>query len=496
MLQSIRGAWLAQVLAALVAVAPAPFAIATPASAQSYDEDSEYDRDYDRGAYDRYDYDQSDGRHQGSDDSRFDDQDDAPDVSFFYSELAGDGRWISHHDYGNVWSPNGVDDDWRPYTRGSWAYTNEHGWYWVSEEPFGWATYHYGRWFHDERYGWLWVPGTTWGPAWVAWRSSDDYVGWAPLPPEAYWDSRSGLRHDVTLYESPRFAFYWSFIEPRYITSPGLYRYCAPRHRARTIIYRTRPQTNYSFINARIVNGGLSIGFVERRIGAPLTRLRVYSTDSRRARGFDRRAGNVIRVWRPDIRRRDTWVKQKSALKLPRGSWHDVDRPAAARPARATPGRDTSTWGNVRQNYGAGADVPQTGSQSAPVTRQWAPAKRQPWFTIDKYRDETMRNRERNRLDKRFNANQNWNQKRFDRPPYPANPGKPLPRDPYTGTEPPPQVADPRTVENAKAKKKAAKRPPENEVYDTTTPPAGATGRPAPLNQNPGKGTGAFDNIR
>src|SRR2546423_9736807 len=29
------------------------------------------------------------------------------------------------------------------------------------------------------------VPGDEWAPAWVSWRSSKDYVGWAPLPPEA-----------------------------------------------------------------------------------------------------------------------------------------------------------------------------------------------------------------------------------------------------------------------------------------------------------------------
>src|SRR3977135_729720 len=35
--------------------------------------------------------------------------------------------------------------------------------------------------------GWVWVPGDQWAPAWVSWRQTDDedYVGWAPLPPEA-----------------------------------------------------------------------------------------------------------------------------------------------------------------------------------------------------------------------------------------------------------------------------------------------------------------------
>src|SRR5437773_2233500 len=82
--------------------------------------------------------------------------------------------------------------DWRPYTDGHWVYTDV-GWTWVSEEPFGWATYHYGRWTRLRNIGWVWVPGDEWAPAWVSWRKNNDYVGWAPLPPEAQFDRRSGI---------------------------------------------------------------------------------------------------------------------------------------------------------------------------------------------------------------------------------------------------------------------------------------------------------------
>src|SRR6185312_8904560 len=50
---------------------------------------------------------------------------------------------------------------------------------------WGWAPFHYGRWFHNTRFGWCWAPDTVWGPAWVSWRYSDAYCGWAPLPPTA-----------------------------------------------------------------------------------------------------------------------------------------------------------------------------------------------------------------------------------------------------------------------------------------------------------------------
>jgi hypothetical protein len=111
----------------------------------------------------------------------------------FYNRLQPEGRWFSDETYGYVWQPNAAstDQNWRPYTDGSWAYTDR-GWTWVSNEDFGWATYHYGRWARLGDTGWVWVPGATWAPAWVSWRQSDDYLGWAPLPPEA--DSGQDVR--------------------------------------------------------------------------------------------------------------------------------------------------------------------------------------------------------------------------------------------------------------------------------------------------------------
>ena len=76
-----------------------------------------------------------------------------PPLGYPYEALEPHGTWIAHRDLGYVWSPYAAEDeeDWRPYTRGHWAQTEEHGWYWVSDEPFGWATYHYGRWLKDAK---------------------------------------------------------------------------------------------------------------------------------------------------------------------------------------------------------------------------------------------------------------------------------------------------------------------------------------------------------
>jgi hypothetical protein len=114
----------------------------------------------------------------------------------FYQKLEPYGAWRETSDYGYVWQPLEAEEshNWRPYTDGRWVYTDA-GWTWVSEEPFGWATYHYGRWVRLRRVGWVWVPGEEWAPAWVSWRTSKNYVGWAPLPPEARFDRKSGIRN-------------------------------------------------------------------------------------------------------------------------------------------------------------------------------------------------------------------------------------------------------------------------------------------------------------
>jgi hypothetical protein len=113
----------------------------------------------------------------------------------FYNALTPYGAWLRMPGYGYLWQPAATVQNplWRPYTLGHWVFTDD-GWAWVSEEPFGWITYHYGRWLHTRGNGWLWMPGNQWAPAWVSWRYGGDYVGWAPLPPEAVFDPGAGIQ--------------------------------------------------------------------------------------------------------------------------------------------------------------------------------------------------------------------------------------------------------------------------------------------------------------
>ena len=129
------------------------------------------------------------------------------DFSTFYQELAPYGAWINM-DGTWYWQPSALrlNAGWQPYCHGGrWVYT-DCGWAWQSSYTWGWAPFHYGRWRHHARYGWLWHPGTVWGPAWVSWRYSDTAIGWAPLPPEAVYDSDRGLCYQGRAVE-PGFEF-------------------------------------------------------------------------------------------------------------------------------------------------------------------------------------------------------------------------------------------------------------------------------------------------
>ncbi len=79
-----------------------------------------------------------------------------------YEDLDRDGSWRNDPNYGNVWVPTSVSQDWAPYRQGHWAWVSPWGWTWVDDQPFGFVTSHYGRWAHlGDPYGgggWAWIP--------------------------------------------------------------------------------------------------------------------------------------------------------------------------------------------------------------------------------------------------------------------------------------------------------------------------------------------------
>jgi hypothetical protein len=199
--------------------------------------------------------------------------------STFYRKLEPYGDWMEAGEYGYVFQPQQAAQapDWRPYTNGHWIYTDV-GWTWISEEKFGWATYHYGRWIRLRDIGWVWVPGEQWAPAWVSWRKGGDYVGWAPLPPEAQFDRETGIHNWADNYYDIGPEQY-SFVPTKEFGSQLSSREIVPNERNLTIINQTSNVTNIVYDNSMIVDPGPSYEDLRAQSRQPIKRYRLQRTN-------------------------------------------------------------------------------------------------------------------------------------------------------------------------------------------------------------------------
>jgi len=201
------------------------------------------------------------------------------------------GIWRPHPRFGVVWVPRGVPPDWRPYQYGHWVYTDEWGWYWVSDDveaDWGWVVFHYGRWVFERGFSWFWVPGDEWAPAWVNWRYGDEYIGWAPLPPEEL----------IETYEVE--PAYWLFVPGRFLAAPRLRSFYVPAYR-QSVILRTTRIVNRTFPvrgQRLAVNPGVSPAFVARVSGAPIATYRVQPRVFASTQGVS----GAVHVRREDLR--------------------------------------------------------------------------------------------------------------------------------------------------------------------------------------------------
>lgn len=243
------------------------------------------------------------------------------DFEFFYDELSPYGAWVEVEDYGYCFRP-WVDEGWRPYTDGYWADSDE-GWVWVSNEPFGWLTYHYGRWAHTDL-GWIWVPGYEWAPAWVSWRESEQYIGWAPLPPEVPWRPSTGIRFGISFGFGDVGPAYYNFCRPRYFGYPRLRDYLVPVQQNVNIIEQTTNITNITNVvnNNRTViyNAGPNREFVRARSERPVRRLAIERTgenlsaaELRQRKLRNEVQGDRLRVVSPKVAKKDVTKPKKIA---------------------------------------------------------------------------------------------------------------------------------------------------------------------------------------
>jgi hypothetical protein len=235
-------------------------------------------------------------------------------LNFFYDNLSSQGSWIEVGDYGYCFQPNVAVDNsnWRPYSDGYWAYTDD-GWTWVSYEDFGWATYHYGRWSQLADYGWVWVPGYDWAPAWVSWRTGGDYVGWAPLPPGQTYEGRPITGQvDIEFDIGPQ---YYNFVDVRYIGEPVLRNRIFEPRRNITIISNTVNVTNITYNNSRVYNYGPDYNRLNRYSTRPIQRLSIQRETNVETNfqtgSLNRVNGNQLVVVAPTIRKSQERIAPK-----------------------------------------------------------------------------------------------------------------------------------------------------------------------------------------
>jgi hypothetical protein len=263
--------------------------------------------------------------------------------STFYRKLDPYGVWRETPNYGYVWQPREAERSrsWRPYTNGRWVYTDA-GWTWISEEPFGWATYHYGRWTRLRNIGWVWVPGDEWAPAWVSWRKGNDYVGWAPLPPEAHFDRRSGIRNWADNYYDIGPEQY-CFVPTNEFGARRLETALVPVQRNVTIVNQTTNVTNISYSNTTIINQGPSYDDLRARSRQPIERLRLERQITANVEAETPRSvirGDVVQIPAPVIAtaqpaERPRKIKETVAQTVVERGWEGIADRQAAEKARA-----------------------------------------------------------------------------------------------------------------------------------------------------------------
>jgi hypothetical protein len=305
------------------------------------------------------------------------------------------GSWRPHPRFGNVWVPHRVPPDWRPYEYGQWVYTDEWGWYWVSDDVeanWGWVVYHYGRWAFEPGIGWFWVPGDEWAPAWVNWRYGDEYVGWAPLPPDELVES-----YQV----QPAF---WMFVPGRYMAAPRVRTYIVPVYRRTVLLRGTRVVNRTVFVHgARLaVNPGISPAYIARVSGAPVAtysvRPRVFAAtqgvtgavqvrrDELRAPGGRRGpagpgalpGAGAPRLGAISVQRTNTVIQPSAAATAPQPLGKNEPGQLGTHPPRAAQGPAPSTSTPPASPQQSGAPSQPSALQRQTPSGQQTPPKRPP----------------------------------------------------------------------------------------------------------------------
>ena len=263
-------------------------------------------------------------------------------VSVFHDQLAPHGRWVAAASYGDVWAPSGVSAGWQPYVEGEWVYS-DYGWTWVSDDPWGDVPYHYGTWAWVEPHGWVWIPGTVWAPAWVTWAYTDDYVGWAPVPP-SFVLSANGYFGAPVVVVATRYVFVPA---PRFVGVRVSTVRVAPQQNV-TIFTRATKTTRFQVSNGIVRTAGPSPQRIEKAVGHPVERVpisRIRTQPTTLAAAGETKSKS-IRVVAPERERK---------AEAPKGA-----EKKESKKEQAAPARESSAQGHIKPET---ASAPRATSQ-------------------------------------------------------------------------------------------------------------------------------------
>lgn len=258
----------------------------------------------------------------------------------FYDALAPYGNWVVISGYGRCWRPAVVvyDSSWQPYCdHGHWVWTDD-GWYWYSDYSWGWATFHYGRWFDDARYGWCWYPDTVWGPSWVCWRYSDDYCGWAPLPPHCEYREGIGLFYNgVAVTAGFDFGLSigaFTFVATHDFCDPHPWQHRVDRAQVTQIYNHTTVINNFGGHNTTIINNGIPVDRIATATHTQIKQVTIRDSNTPLRSGERFENGNTLVVNRPHI--------QPTALQSPNNP-RTIPSPTTGRPMQVPPPNENRT---------------------------------------------------------------------------------------------------------------------------------------------------------
>ncbi|MER9577095.1 hypothetical protein NKJ09_11120 [Mesorhizobium sp. M0189] len=279
-------------------------------------------------------------------------------ISTFYEDLSSYGDWVSYHG-ASVFVPVDVPDGWRPYTVGHWAYTEQYGWLWISDEPFGWATYHYGRWGYADDIGWYWVPGTRWAPAWVSWRRDREHMIWAPLPPRRDPDL---ISIEVTFDTTPD--YYWVVVPTReFLAADISVVVIRDEPEFVRIVEAAEPAGDVTIQNNLVINKVIDVDVIEKETNQKVTAVKVSKTDAPEQSG--KLENDTVAVFEGEVKA-DPKAKPAKLKDI-----EEVKQVQAGRKSKPTEGAATTEQAKPEET--AKPEKPKVGEQPAAEQQQAEP---------------------------------------------------------------------------------------------------------------------------